>query len=129
MPVSKIEVRCIRPAHEIQALIDVVYQAQRKALRVPESDRNIRYIEHKPEMFAVPPGRTENYTFVEILLFPGRSVQAKRLLYQEIVAGFAAVGIDALDIFIAILEMPLENWGIRGGIPASDLDLGFNLNV
>jgi hypothetical protein len=33
------------------------------------------------------------------------------------------------DITIVLLEPPLENWGIRGGKPANDAELGFNINV
>jgi phenylpyruvate tautomerase PptA (4-oxalocrotonate tautomerase family) len=129
MPFAKIEVRRSRPPQEVQALIEAVYQAQREALQVPEHDRQIRYIEHKPEHFAVPPGKSENYTFVEILLFPGRSIDAKRRLYKSIVSRFGRLGIAPTDIFIVVVEPPLENWGIRGGIPASEVDLGFNLKV
>jgi phenylpyruvate tautomerase PptA (4-oxalocrotonate tautomerase family) len=129
MPVAKIEVRRARPAHEVQALIEAVYQAQRETLEVPEDDRQIRYVEHRPEHFAVPPGKSENYTFVEILLFPGRSAAAKRRLYQGIVQRFGALGIAATDILIVVQEPPLGNWGVRGGLPASEIDLGFNLNV
>lgn len=129
MPFAKIEVRRSRPEAEVQALIDAVYQAQREALLVPEDDRQIRYIEHRPEHFAVPPGKTENYTFVEILLFPGRSLDAKRKLYAAIVRRFGELGIAPSDIFIVLQEPALENWGIRGGQPASDVDLGFNLKV
>jgi len=129
MPLAKIEVRKSRPATKIAALIEAVYQAQREALRVPEGDRQIRYVEHKPEHFAVPPGKTENYTFVEITLFPGRTLDAKRKLYQSIVRRFGEVGIAPSDIFIVLNEPPLENWGIRGGVPASEVDLGFNLKV
>ena len=49
MPVAKIEVRRSRPPQEVEALIDAVYQAQREALKVPERDRQIRYVEHKPD--------------------------------------------------------------------------------
>ena len=129
MPVAKIEVRRSRPPEEIQALIEAVYQAQREALQVPEDDRQIRYIEHKPGHFAVPPGKSDNYTFVEILLFPGRSIDAKRRLYKCIVSRFGKLGIAPTDIFIVLAEPSLENWGIRGGIPASEVDLGFNLKV
>jgi phenylpyruvate tautomerase PptA (4-oxalocrotonate tautomerase family) len=129
MPFAKIETRRSRPPEEVQALIEAVYQAQRVALKVPEGDRQIRYIEHRPEHFAVPPGRSENYTFVEILLFPGRSLQAKRQLYQQIVSRFGALGIAPEDVFIVLQEPPLENWGIRGGVPASEVDLGFNTQV
>jgi phenylpyruvate tautomerase PptA (4-oxalocrotonate tautomerase family) len=129
MPLAKIEVRKTRSQSEISAMIDAVYLAQREAFKVPENDRQIRYVEYKPEHFEVPPGVSENYTFVEITIFPGRSIQAKRNLYQGIVKRFSALGIPPQETFIVLNELPLENWGLRGGIPASELDLGFNLNV
>lgn len=128
MPIAKIEVRRSRPATEVQALIEAVYLALREALKIPEGDRQIRYIEHQPQHFAVPPGRTENYTFVEIVMFPGRSLEAKKNLYQGIVRRFEELGIQATDVFIVLLEPPLENWGLRG-FPASEVDLGFNIKV
>ena len=129
MPLAKIEVRKSRSPAEISALIEAVYLSQREALKVPENDRQIRYIEYNPEHFEVPPGVSENYTFVEITLFPGRSIQAKRNLYREIVTRFSALGIPPQEILIVLNEPPLENWGLRGGVPASELDLGFNLKV
>ena len=69
-----------------------MYQAQLEALKVPEDDKQIRYVEHKREHCPVPPGKTENYTLVEFLLFPGRSLEAKRRLYQGIVRRFAELG-------------------------------------
>ena len=129
MPLAKIEVRKSRPAAEIAALIEAVYQAQREALKVPEGDRQIRYIEHKLEHFAVPPGKTENYTLVEFTLFPGRSLDAKRKLYQSIVKRFWELDIAPSDVFIVLNEPSLDNWGIRGGEPASEVDIGFKLNV
>jgi phenylpyruvate tautomerase PptA (4-oxalocrotonate tautomerase family) len=129
MPLAKIEVRKSRPATEVAALIEAVYLSLREALKVPERDRQVRYIEHKPEHFAVPPGKTENYTLVEITLFPGRSLDAKRTLYQTIVKRFGELGIAPSDVFIVLNEPPLDNWGIRGGVPASEVDLGFNLKV
>lgn len=129
MPIAKIEVCRTRPAQEASALIEAVYQAQRDALNVPENDRQIRYVEHRPEHFPVPPGKTANYTFVEFILFPGRSLEAKRRLYESVVRRFGELGIAASDIIIVVHEPPLENWGIRGGKPASEVDLGFNVNV
>jgi len=129
MPLAKIEVRKSRPAAEVAALMDAVYQAQREALKVPEGDRNIRYIEHRPEHFAVPPGKSDNYTLVEIALFPGRSLAAKKALYQGIVRRFGELGIAPDDVFIVLNEPPLDNWGMRGGQAASEIDLGFNLKV
>jgi len=52
-------------------------------------------------------------------------------LYREIVGRLAAVGIPAGDILIVLREVPLENWGVRGGQPAWSLFLeavGLSLN-
>jgi phenylpyruvate tautomerase PptA (4-oxalocrotonate tautomerase family) len=129
MPLARIETRRPWPPEQVAALMDAVYQAQREALKVPEGDRQIRYVEHRPEHFAVPPGKSENYTLVEIQMFPGRSLAAKRALYQGIVQGFGALGIAPADILIVLQEPPLDNWGVRGGIPGSEVDLGFKLDV
>ena len=77
----------------------------------------------------MPPDKGENYTLVEITLFASRSLQAKRGLYQAIVKRFEALGIAAPDVIIVLNEVPLDNWGIRGGKPASEVDLGFKVNV
>lgn len=129
MPIARIEVCRSRPPDQVAAPIDAVYQARIEALKVPADDRQIRYVEHKPEHFPVPPGKTENYTLVEFLLFPDRSLDAKRGLYQGIVRRFGALGIAPGDIIIVLHEPPLANWGIRGGQPASEVDLGFSLDV
>lgn len=129
MPMTRIEVRRHRPPEQVQALIEAVYQAQHEALKLPEGDRQIRYVEHRPEHFAVPPGKSEDYTYVEILLFPGRSLEAKRRLYRGIVERFGRIGIAPADVFIVVQEPPLENWAICGGVPACEVDLGFSLDV
>jgi phenylpyruvate tautomerase PptA (4-oxalocrotonate tautomerase family) len=41
----------------------------------------------------------------------------------------AVLGIPADHILILLRESPLENWGIRGGQAACDVDLGFQVNV
>lgn len=39
------------------------------------------------------------------------------------------LGILPDDVIIVLHELPLDNWEIRDGLPASDIDLGFDLNV
>ena len=129
MPLAKIEVRKHWSEEQAQQIIEAVYLAQREALKVPEDDRQIRYTEYRPEHFHGPPGKTENYTVVEISIFAGRSLDAKRNLYQAIVKNLGTVGIEPADIFIVVHEIPLDNWGLRGGVPASEIDLGFKVDV
>ncbi|MBI3523433.1 MAG: tautomerase family protein [Betaproteobacteria bacterium] len=129
MPVTRIEGRRARTSVEVQALIEAVYLAQREALQLPVWDRQIRYVEYKPEHFHAIPGTSENYVLVEISMFSGRSLQAKRSLYQRVVQRLANLGVGASDITIVIYEVPPENWGIRGGVPASEVELGFKVDV
>jgi hypothetical protein len=55
------------------AVIDAVQSALREALKIPEGDRTLRLIEHPPSHFAVPPGRGEKFTLIEVTMFSGRS--------------------------------------------------------
>ena len=129
MPLAKIEVRKHWSEEQAQQIIEAVYLAQREALKVPEDDRQIHYTEYRPEHFHAPPGKTANYTVVEISIFAGRSLEAKRNLYQAIVRNLGVVGIEPFDILIVLHEIPLDNWGVRGGVPASEVNLGFKVDV
>jgi hypothetical protein len=111
------------------AMVDAVQAALREALKIPEGDRTLRLIEHPASHFAIPPGCGEKFTLVEVTMFSGRSMGAKRTLYQAIVRNLAALGVPMLDIKITLIETPTENWGIRGGMPASEIDLGFKVDV
>ena len=59
----------------------------------------------------------------------GRSLEAKRALYQAIVRRLEALGTPPKDVFVVLHEPPMQNWGIRGGLPASEVDLGFEVKV
>jgi phenylpyruvate tautomerase PptA (4-oxalocrotonate tautomerase family) len=111
------------------AVIEAIQSALREALKIPEADRTLRLVEHSPSHFAIPPGRSEKYTLVEVTMFSGRSMDAKRALYQAIVGNLAALGVPPFDIKIALIETPPENWGLRGGMPASEINLGFKIDV
>lgn len=129
MPLVKIETRKPWNATQKKEIIEAVHSVLREALKIPADDRNIRFQTYAPEDFEVPPGKSENYVLVEITQFTGRTLQAKKDLYQGIVANLGQLGIAAADVFIILHEVPLENWGIRGGIPASEVDLGFTVGV
>jgi phenylpyruvate tautomerase PptA (4-oxalocrotonate tautomerase family) len=111
------------------AAIDAVQSALREALKIPEGDRTLRLVEYPASHFAVPSGRGEKFTLVEVTMFSGRSMGAKRALYQAIVRNLAALDVPPADIKITLIETPPENWGIRGGMPASEIDLGFKIGV
>jgi phenylpyruvate tautomerase PptA (4-oxalocrotonate tautomerase family) len=88
-------------------------------------------IEHAPHRFAVPPtlARPELSTLVSIDCIAGRSLDAKRNLYRAVVANLEPFGIPKNHVKIVLRESPAENWGIRGGQAACDVDLGFKVDV
>jgi phenylpyruvate tautomerase PptA (4-oxalocrotonate tautomerase family) len=129
MPLVRIEILRGRPAEEKQRLFDAVHDALVEAFGIPDDDRTQRIVEHDRENFEIPPGASDRFSLIEITAFPGRSVAAKRRLYEEIVRGAESVGILAIDVSVVLVEPPMENWGIRGGKAASDVDLGYRLDV
>jgi phenylpyruvate tautomerase PptA (4-oxalocrotonate tautomerase family) len=129
MPVVKIDTRRGLSAQTKKQLLEAAHAALVAAFKIPDHDRTQRLVEHAAEDFEIPPGKGERYTVVEISVFAGRSIEAKRALYREIVERFEAAGIPRLDVFILLHEEPVENWGLRGGIAGCDIDFGFNLKV
>jgi len=131
MPGAVIEVRrTYSPAEEV-AIIDAVHDALVAAFKIPQGDKHVRLIAHEPHRFGCPPHLTEpdRATMVSIDCFAGRSLAAKRTLYAEIVGRLEPLGIPRNHVTITLREITRENWGIRGGQAASDLDLGFDVNV
>lgn len=111
--------------------MDAVHDALQRAFRIPPEDRHVRLLAHQPHRFACPPGaaQPDRYTQVSIDAFAGRSIDAKRALYREIAEGLEPLGIPADHVSIVLRDIPRSDWGIRGGNAASDIDLGFDVNV
>ena len=129
-PLVKIEIREGFSSEYKKAILDGVHQALLDALGIPDSDRFQRIYELDEEDFECPPDRTDAVTLIQITMFPGRSFDAKKKLYQDIVHSLGEnPGIDGNDIMIILLEPPMENWGVRGGQPASEVDFGFKIDV
>jgi phenylpyruvate tautomerase PptA (4-oxalocrotonate tautomerase family) len=130
MPLVRIEMRQGRGPAYRKAVLEGVHCALVEAFRIPDNDRHQSLIELAPEAMEIPPNKSESFVQIEITAFPGRSAGAKKHLYQAIVRNLGQEpGIEATDILIVLHEPPLENWGIRGGNPAAEVDLGFRLEV
>jgi len=131
MPSSTIEVRREYSDADALALIDAVHASLVAAFRIPAADKHVRLVVHEPERFAVSPDLAypELYTQVTIDCFEGRSLDAKRKLYAQIAQRLGVLGIPGDHLLILLRESPAQNWGIRGGQAASDIDLGFDVNV
>lgn len=131
MPSAVIDVRrCYAPEDEAR-LLEGVHEALVAAFRISPVHRNVTLCVHEPHRFL---GRTdcpapERLTNVSIYLLPGRSVAAKRELYRRIVASFAELDIPPQCVLIRLIELPAENFGVRGGQALCDVELGYPVDV
>jgi phenylpyruvate tautomerase PptA (4-oxalocrotonate tautomerase family) len=133
MPLTTIDIRTTYPAPVEVEIIEAVQKALLETLELPEHDRNVKLAVHAPHRMIVPPtlAQPEKRTVVNVAMFPGRSVEAKKRLYQAIVKNLenCAAAIARDHVLICLQEVPFEHWGIRGGQAASDVDLGFSTQI
>ena len=131
MPSILIEVRKQYTQGQEVTLMEAVHAALREAFKILPGDRNVRLVVHEPHRFACPPDREkpEFYTHISIDAFAGRSLDAKRALYKAIVNNLEPFGIPKNHVKILLREITKENWGIRGGQAACDVELGFKIEV
>ncbi len=129
MPAVTVEVRVRYSKEEEIKIIDAVHSAMMFALKTPDWDKTIRLVVHEPHRFTGPPSKNERYTLISVDMFAGRSLDAKRSLYAALVENLEEVGIPRDQVMIVLREHPTENWGVQGGKAASDVDVGFKINV
>ena len=131
MPSVLIEVRAQHEREQELRIMEAVHSALRTAFRIPANDRNVRLLVHEPHRFECPPDRVrpDLYTHVSIDAFSGRSLDAKRSLYRCIVENLESTGIPRDHVKILLREIPRENWGLEGGKPGSEVELGFTVEV
>jgi|WetSurMetagenome_2_1015567.scaffolds.fasta_scaffold832329_1 phenylpyruvate tautomerase PptA (4-oxalocrotonate tautomerase family) len=127
MPAVKIELLKGRDKPDLLKIRDLVLDAIVESLQLKSNDRNIRIIEYEEGFFQMKPPYK---VLIEISMFAGRTKETKRKLYQTIVNNLEYSGLAQKEtVFIILNEQPLENWGVRGGIPADEIDLGFKVNI
>jgi len=129
MPSTLVSIRRARPLEQRRAMVEAVHQVLVEVLKTPEHDRTVRLQTFAPEEFAVGPQASDDYTLVEISLYPGRPAALKRELYQALVAALGRFGVPTQDTKIILNEVAPENWGLRGGIPGSELAAPKRLEV
>jgi phenylpyruvate tautomerase PptA (4-oxalocrotonate tautomerase family) len=127
MATVKIELKKGKERQTLLKIKDLVMDSVVESLKTPADDRNIRVIEYDHDLFQMKPPYE---MLVEITMFSGRTKETKKKLFQNIVGKLETAGlINREKVFIVLNEEPAENWGIRGGIPADEIDLGFKVNI
>lgn len=112
-----------------EQLSEVIHSCVVDAFELPVDKKFHRFFPMNREDFLFPDGRTDRYTVIEISIFEGRTVEAKkqliRLLFERIHNMFH---ISPQDVEITIFETPQHNWGIRG-LSGDELVLGYKVNI
>ena len=111
------------------AISSSIHVAVMSALEYPPEKAFHRFIPLDQSDFIYPNNRSDKYIIIEVSMFEGRSIDAKKSLIRKIYSNIGAqTGITPQDIEITIFETPMENWGIRG-MPGDELDLGYKVEV
>jgi len=111
------------------SLSDVIHSCTVDALAFPVEKRFHRFIALEADDFIYPSDRSDRYTVIEILMFEGRSIEAKkafiRLLYER---AAAQLELAPIDLELTFIETPRHNWGIRG-VAGDELAIGYKVEV
>jgi phenylpyruvate tautomerase PptA (4-oxalocrotonate tautomerase family) len=126
MPIVEVELERGWSGSEKKAILDAVHDSLVDAFKILDDDRVQKVVEYETENFDVP---SSGFVIVTITAFEGRSLDAKRNLYRLIVERLSDLGFAPTHVKVVLTELPLDNWGIRGGKPASEVNLGFDVNV
>jgi hypothetical protein len=110
-------------------LSELIHSSLVEAIKLPADKKAQRFFYMEPEDFYYPPGRTANYTIIEISMIEGRTVETKKRLLKLLMANIQQ-GLDfsLQDIEINISETPRSNWAFRG-FTADELELNYKIEV
>jgi hypothetical protein len=111
------------------AFLEAVHQAVVHALETPDDEPLARLLEHPAGSYLTPRSAGERFTRIEIVLFAGRSLEAKRELYRTVVQNLRPFDVPPEEVKVVLLETTPENVGFRAGQAACDVELGYSLQV
>ena len=127
MPIVKIDLKKGKSKDFKRTFMDSVHESMIETLMIPTDDKNIRLLDYDSDCFDSKP--PYEY-FIEIIMFTGRTEETKSKLFKSLVDKLHdKLDINPKTVFIVINEQPTDNWGIRGGISASDVNFDFNINL
>ena len=119
MPFVKIEIEKGNEKQFLNSLIDTTMKCVQESLKLAPDYKNIRLQEYETGHFFM---KAPYQILIEISMIAGRTNEIKKDLFQRIVIRLSdELSIKKEAIFILINEQAKENWGIRGGISATEI--------
>ena len=110
------------------AFIDAFHDTMWRVLNIPAHDRLV-VLDQKIQGFYQPANSSGKYILFEIKLFSGRTLATKKKLYHDLFSLANSVGVDGSHVNVILQDIDKINWGIRGGQPASEVDLDFDTTL
>jgi 4-oxalocrotonate tautomerase len=121
MPMVRIDLMKGKQAYDRRAIADVVYEAMRSTLNVPENDRFQIIAEHGTGDLICDPnylgiGRSADSLLIQVTLNSGRNVEMKKAFYRAVADGLHdRLGLRREDVVINLIEVAKENWSFGNG--------------
>ncbi|MEG0448764.1 MAG: tautomerase family protein [Lysinibacillus sp.] len=112
-----------------EKLSTIIHSCMMEVLEFPMDKKFHRFFPMNKEDFYFPGDRTEAYTIIEVSMFEGRTIEAKKELVKYLFERIhSQLSIHPQDVEITIFETPKHNWGIRG-LPGDELVLNYKVDV
>ena len=112
-----------------QALSDSIHAALTDVLGLPPEKKFQRFFSLDSADFVFPVDRSMRYTILELQMFTGRRPETLQALMGELQRRWQVdLNGDPNDLEIVLMQMPAEQWGIRGRA-GHELTLTYEVNV
>ncbi|HXE26981.1 MAG TPA: tautomerase family protein [Stellaceae bacterium] len=122
MPLVRIDLLRGRSTQDRKLLGEIVYNAMRATINVPEDDKFQIITEHAPDDLNFAESYlgsrfSNGIIFIQITLNAGRTLERKKALYKKIVDDLGAqLQVRPDDVVINLVEVAKENWSFGRGI-------------
>lgn len=112
MPKVRVDiVKGTRTAEQKKQLLDTIHAALVEAIRIPEGDRLQILQEHHRDDFYIPFDLSDQYVNIDIVMYPGRTDEAKKKFVELVKEGLQHQGCQPDEVMITLHDPALSNWG------------------
>ena len=122
MPLVRISLMKGRPEGFGKQVGEIVYEAMKSTLNVPDKDHFQIVTEHDQNGLIYDPSylgiaRSDGIVIIQLTLNEGRTLEVKKNFYKAVADKLhQGLGVRMEDVFISLVEVKKENWSFGHGI-------------